>query len=404
MAIMAECPICRKKQSVKNKRCTCGQNMDAAKRSQRVRYGISYRMPDGKQRRESVGAFEGLNAYSKTDAEIAMSKREVQKREKRILDMLPESTITFRELSDWYLDLPSKKKLASYKNVTSCLNKFNEVFGNTVVGDIKKEDLENYQTLRAGQGLKPSSIDKEIIHAGAVVSEAFLNEKVDGKVLRAFKALNNVSKRGANARKRTVSHDEYLKLLDSASVYFKPVLIVAFNTGMRQKELQKLQWKHIDREEMYIRLPGEITKTDYPRNIPINHHVKGVLDNLPRAITHDYVFTHRGKPFTHGLRFLNQIKKTCEDAGVPYGGKSEDGITMRDIRRTVKTSMLNAGVDPVYRDLILGHSLKGMDRHYLSPSEDTLKEAMAKFTNWLDRQLENANVDQSVDHEGVANQ
>lgn len=97
MAILAECPICRKKQSVKNKRCSCGQNMDSAKRSQRVRYWISYRMPDGKQRRESVGAFEGLNAYSKTDAEIAMSKREVQKREKRILDMLPESTITFRD-------------------------------------------------------------------------------------------------------------------------------------------------------------------------------------------------------------------------------------------------------------------------------------------------------------------
>ena len=177
--------------------------------------------------------------------------------------------------------------------------------------------------------------------------------------------------------------------MDSASLYFKPVLITAFNTGMRQKELQKLQWKHIDREEMFIRLPGEITKTDYPRDIPFNHHVKAVLDDLPRAIAHDYVFTHRGKPFTHGLRFLNQIQKTCEDAGVPYGGKSEEGITMRDIRRTVKTNMLSAGVNPVYRDLILGHSLKGMDRHYLSPSRDTLKEAMAKFTDWLDMQLEN---------------
>ena len=183
--------------------------------------------------------------------------------------MLPESTITFRELSEWYLGLPSKKKLASYKNLTSCLNKFNEVFGNTVVGDIKKEGLENYQVLRAGQGLKPASIDKELVHAGAVASEAFLNKKIDGKVLRAFKSLKNVSKRGSNARKRTVSYDEYIKLLDSASVYFKPVLITAFNTGMRHKELQNLQWNHIDRNKMFIRLPGEITKTDYPRNIPI---------------------------------------------------------------------------------------------------------------------------------------
>ena len=27
MAVMAECPICRKKQSVKNKRCTCGEDL-----------------------------------------------------------------------------------------------------------------------------------------------------------------------------------------------------------------------------------------------------------------------------------------------------------------------------------------------------------------------------------------
>lgn len=138
--------------------------------------------------------------------------------------------------------MPSKKKLASYSVLVSCLKKFNEVFGNTVVGDIKKEDLKNYQVLREKQGLKPASIDNEIVHAGSVAYEAFLNEKIEGKVLRAFKAIKNLSKMGANARKRTISFNEYLKLLDSASVYIKPVLITAFNTGMRSKELQNLQW------------------------------------------------------------------------------------------------------------------------------------------------------------------
>jgi len=59
--------------------------------------------------------------------------------------------------------------------------------------------------------------------------------------------------------------------------------------------------------------------------------------------------------------------------------------------------MLNAGVDKVHRDLILGHSLKGMDIHYMAPDEDTLKEAMEKYTRWIDDQI--ANVDQSVDQD-----
>jgi hypothetical protein len=49
--------------------------------------------------------------------------------------------------------------------------------------------------------------------------------------------------------------------------------------------------------------------------------------------------------------------------------------------------LLNAGIDKIYRDLILGHSLKGMDIHYLAPSEESLKNAMNKFTIWLDGQI-----------------
>jgi hypothetical protein len=49
--------------------------------------------------------------------------------------------------------------------------------------------------------------------------------------------------------------------------------------------------------------------------------------------------------------------------------------------------------------MILGHSLQGTDVHYLSPREDSLKEAMNRFTRWLDEKLEQASatVDQNVD-------
>ena len=44
MGIRAECPPCHKKQTVKNKVCTCGQDMDKAKRAKKVKYHISYRV------------------------------------------------------------------------------------------------------------------------------------------------------------------------------------------------------------------------------------------------------------------------------------------------------------------------------------------------------------------------
>ncbi len=117
MAILAECPICRKRQSAKNKICACGENLDRAKRSRRVKYWISYRLPNGKQRREMIG-------FSIEEARAAEGKRKAQKKENRIFDMLPESKMTFRELSEWFLDLPSVMDRAYYPTLKINLSSF----------------------------------------------------------------------------------------------------------------------------------------------------------------------------------------------------------------------------------------------------------------------------------------
>ena len=150
MAILTECPICHKKQSAKNKRCSCGESLDKAKKSGRVKYWISYRLPDGKQRRESVEAMEDLNGYSIEDARTAMAKRKVQKKEKRVLDMVPESKMTFQDLTDWYLKLSLVKKLSSYDRIEGALGNFNMVYGNWQLDIVKQTDLENYQERRKG--------------------------------------------------------------------------------------------------------------------------------------------------------------------------------------------------------------------------------------------------------------
>jgi integrase len=156
---------------------------------------------------------------------------------------------------------------------------------------------------------------------------------------------------------------------------------------MRKGELRKLQWHHVDKKAMFLRLTADITKTGDPRDIPINHHVKAILDSLPRAINHDYVFTYKGKPVTHKSGFKRSFKTASAEAKIPYGRKEPDGITFHDIRRTVKTHMLNSGVDKAHRDMVIGHSLQGMDVHYLIPTEDSLREAMDRYTQWLDERL-----------------
>jgi len=142
-------------------------------------------------------------------------------------------------------------------------------------------------------------------------------------------------------------------------------------------------------------LPEELTKESKRKSIPMNHHVRKVLDSLPRAIHHDFVFTYMGKPI--GLKIRNAFKGACERAGIPYGTKIENGLRFHDIRATFKTNLLRTGIDKVIRDTIVGHSLQGMDAYYLKPSDEDLKEAMDKYTAWIDAQL--SSVAYSVAHE-----
>ena len=218
---------------------------------------------------------------------------------------------------------------------------------------------------------------------------------VDGRVLKAFRSVKKKLKKGANARKRTLAFVEYLRLIDRAPQHLKAFVIVAYNTGMRIGELRLLKWLYIDKVNNYIRLPEEVTKERRPKNIPINHHVKKALASLPRAIQHDFVFTYKGQPITSPGGLKRSFKTACKETDIPHGTKTPNGIIFHDIRRTVKTNMLEAGMDKVHRDLILGHSLKGMDVHYMAPGEDALRKAMDKYTHWIDNEI--LNLDHSLD-------
>jgi hypothetical protein len=55
MAILAECPQCHQEQSIRNKACSCGNDLDKTKRAQKVRYWIDYIVQGtGKAKREPV--------------------------------------------------------------------------------------------------------------------------------------------------------------------------------------------------------------------------------------------------------------------------------------------------------------------------------------------------------------
>lgn len=398
MAILAECPICHRKQATKNKVCKCGQDMDKAKRAKKVKYHITYRV-NGKQKQEFVG-------HSIEDARNADAGRKTQKRENKLEDMLDiqaDARMSFDELAAWYVEIEVTRceveGISSFRRKLGCLKNFGAVFGDTIVRDIALADLENYRLKRLTEGMTKRTVDYEMGEVKRMMKTAWHSNKISGRTWRLFDSTKKLLKAGANARKRVLELEEYVVLDYNLAKHHKPLFKLALYTGMRPGEMisvnkaskeatRGLTWDRVDFKNKMIVLEAADTKTGEARKIPITDEILEILHSIPRDIICNHVFTYRGVPLSAPHR---GIRRACKDAGVPFGMKVENGFVFRDLRTTVDTFMVRSGVPDVYRRALLGHRQKGMDRHYVHPDfEKDLRAAMEKYTRWLKAELEAA--------------
>ncbi len=408
--ILAECPVCHRKQAIKNKVCNgdCGADLDREKKARKVRYWIYY-MDSGKQKREAVGGYADLDAYSIEDAKDLLSDRRVKKRKKQAFHLPEYDEKTFKELREWYLGLNVvKDSVRDLRGVRIRLENFSTVLGDKVLSGIIPLDLEGYVSKRLRDGVKRITIEAESRNVKTVVKKANENNLVSDSTFKVFSTWKVKVPKSEKARKRSVSIPEHLALVGGAAAHLAPILIVAYHTGMRPGELLALRWIHLDRDNGMILFPRGLTKegrkeklskdSEERKRIPINRYVEEVFKKLPAAFNKNRpVFTYAGREITKSEALRTSINTACRRAGIPYGAKVEGGFVLKDLRKAFATNMESAGVRESYRKTIMGHSLEGMDQHYVDPSDTDLQTAMDQFTAWFDDQLKT--IDQIVDHE-----
>jgi len=283
MAILQECPVCQNKQSVKNKKCKCGTDLDSKKKQGKIKYWIQYRLPGGKQRKEFVRDPNNIkDRGSYDDAVAAHGKRVSQKKEGRIMDMLPEAKTTFNELAAWYIKLTSIQELKYYKDLKNNLNSFNQVFGESLINEIVAEDLKEYQLKRKKEGYADSYIDKHIGATRTMLSRAMDNDRVGGDALTPFRLVKRLLKNNmANARKRILSQEEFQLLLHHLPRHLKPILATGYYTGMRLDEVLSLTWGKLDLKKQLISLQAADTKDKEARVVPVSTELLEHLKEIP---------------------------------------------------------------------------------------------------------------------------
>ena len=317
-----------------------------------INWYIDYYLPHGKRKREKVGP-------SKKQAELVLKKRRVQIAEEKFFDIKREERISFDEMAKEYLEVYSKpNKRSSWRDEIS-IGHLSAFLGNKTIQEITPLDVDKYKQKRVKE-VSPSTVNREITCLKHIFNKAKEWKKIKENPIasvRLFKV--------DNKRIRYLEKEELARLVDTCPDYLRPIVIVAFNTGMRKSEILHLKWSEIDVRNKIIYLVQ--TKNREVREIPMTDLVFKTLLKVSKNPNSPYVFCKKdGSPY-RDIRggFTNALKR----AGI-------GDFRFHDLRHTFASHLVMAGVDLKTIQELLGHKTFEMTLRYSHLSPDHKRRAI----------------------------
>jgi integrase len=357
MGLLTECPECKRRNSLKEKACKkCGFGL--AKFSGRV-WWIEYYDHEKRLRRERIGPNKGA-------AEHRLREVLSAKAEERHIKKNPEAKTTFKALAQWYLELPEVKAKRSYDRDQRSLLKLLPFFGERLLKNINPAKVEAYKQTRLNEPsgrtpqhlTAPATVNRELACLKTIFSKAVKNGKAERNPNQGVKMLKE-----NNERDRVLSPEEYVRLLAHCPNYLKPIVRLAYQTGMRQGEILGLTWGQVDLKEGFIRLQPRDTKTNEGRLVPFNGELREMFKALPRSLPTARVFNRNAKPITS---IREAFEAACRRAEI-------EEFTFHDLRHTAINNWRLRGHDYFRIMAATGHKTLNVFKRYNTVSKDELK-------------------------------
>jgi len=269
-----------------------------------------------------------------------------------------EST-TLKELLERYLDevTPLKKGAVSETNRLRAIMRL--PLAQRFVAGIRGMDIARFRDERL-QKVTPSTVKRDLVLLGHAFEVA---RKEWG--IYVHNPVRDIKLPSENRpRDRRLQAGEEARLLTACeqarNPWLLPVVQLALETAMRQGELIRLRWEHIDLNRRTAHLPD--TKNGESRTVPLSTTAIRVLRILPRSL--------------HGQAFPGVTTEAIKRAYIRAVRRAGiENLRFHDLRHEATTRLFEKGLNIMEVASITGHKDLRMLRRYTHlKAEDLAKK------------------------------
>jgi integrase len=119
-------------------------------------------------------------------------------------------------------------------------------------------------------------------------------------------------------------------------------IIMALLTGARRANLLAMRWKEVNLADAVWRIP--VTKNGTPQNVTLSPEAVTILKARKQAADDKAVFVFPGVGESgHIEEPKKAVIRIMKRAEIPYGRKTENGVTLHDLRRTLGSWQAKTG-------------------------------------------------------------